>query len=676
MKKLLLTAVVGLLAQLTIAQTFIDDFEGYNAGDYIGVESLEWTTWSGAIGGTEDAQVVTDQAHSGNNSTYYSSTATTGGPQDVALYFNGEHNTGGFNFKSWFYVESGKGAYFNFQAETLIGQTWAMNCQMNENGLLALTGPSNNPKLETIFTHDTWFELEIDVNLNTNDWELLLDGVTQGVMQNDLFVVASLDIFPVNASNNQSGFWVDDVEYTLTPYTIPALNAGLTLLEPNAELAGMNAKPMVQVRNLGTDTLTSFDVSVEYNGTTINESITGVNLASLETYDVYFTSTLPVIAGQMNVTAVVSNPNGGLDMDADDDVKVIGIDPIIPAPGKMVFVEEGTGTWCQWCPRGAVMMDAMQEKYDQFFAGVAIHNADPMADSLYDASNSAAIGNSYPGGKVDRGATVDPLDFEFEFLDRISVAPETSMEIGAEYDSISGELKVSLTTTFLEAVTGNYRVGVVLVEDGVTGLGSSYNQSNAYAGGANGPMGGYENLPSSVPASQMVYNHVARGIAPSYTGLNGMYTTPVQANDEYTMNVTFQIDPSWNMDEMHIMSFSRATGQIVDNASKVTIGEAEANGFTVGIEEEAAYLGGPDVKFQLYPNPTAGLTTAAINLNGQTDITVEVYSSKGQLVSFTQYGSLNGSNNLFINTSDLSNGMYTVSMIADGLRTSRRLMVK
>jgi hypothetical protein len=375
----------------------------------------------------------------------------------------------------------------------------------------------------------------------------------------------------------------------------------------------------------------------------------------------------------MNVTATVSNPNGGTDMDADDDVKVIGIDPIIPAPGKVVWVEEATGTWCQWCPRGAVMMDAMQEKYDAFFAGIAVHNGDPMTDSIYDASMTVG---GYPGGYVDRGADIDPLAFEADFLDRITDAPETSMVIGAEYNETTNELKVSVTTTFLEAVTANYRVGVVIVEDHVTGTGSSYNQSNAYAGGGNGPMGGFEDLPSSVPASQMVYNHVARGIAPSYAGLNGMYTTPVQANDEYTMNVTFQIDPSWNMDEMHVMSFSRATGQRVDNAAKATIEEAETNGFVVGIEEDATYLEGPDAKFQLYPNPATDLATAAINLNKRTVVIVEIYSSLGQLVSSTQYGDLNGSNNLFINTSDLSTGMYTVSLVTGNERTSKRLMVK
>ena len=155
-----------LFAQVGFSQTFSDDFEGYNAGDYLGVVSTEWTTWNGATGGAIDVQVDTMNAHSGTNSTYYSSTSSTGGPVDMVLDFNGEHNTGGFNYKTWFYVEAGKGAYFNFQGESTIGEVWTMNCQMDENGVLALTGPSNNPKLETTFTHDTWFELEIDVNLS------------------------------------------------------------------------------------------------------------------------------------------------------------------------------------------------------------------------------------------------------------------------------------------------------------------------------------------------------------------------------------------------------------------------------------------------------------------------------------------------------------------------------
>lgn len=664
-----------LCATLGLSQTFSDDFEGYNAGDYLGVESAEWTTWSGVTGGAIDIQIDTMNAHSGTNSTYYSSVSATGGPIDMVLDFNGEHNTGGFNYKNWFYVEAGKGAYFNFQGESTIGEVWTMNCQMDENGVLVLSGPSNNPKLETTFTHDTWFELEIDVNLNTNDWELLLDGVSQGFMQNDNFTVASLNMYPVNASNNQAGYWVDDVEYTLTPYTLPALNAGISYLDPNAPLVGMNAKPRVQVRNLGTDVLTSFDVEVQYNGTTITETVTGVTIPSLETYDVSFSESFSVVAGELPVTATVMNPNGGTDGDAADDSKTININPVTPADGRMVFVEEGTGTWCQWCPRGAVVMDDMAEKFHGFFAGAAVHNgaSDPMVDEYYD--DNLAVGG-YPGGFVDRGADIDPLAFEAEFIQRIQIPPTVSLVNGAEYNSSTGELKVSATATFLQDVSaGNYRLGIVMAEDSVTGTTSGYNQVNVYSGGGNGPMGGYENLPNPVPASMMVYNHVARGIAPSYAGTSDGYQMPVTSGHSYTVSVTFQTDPTWDSDQFHIISFIRGEANRVDNAMSVSLDEAIANGFQVGIEEDAAYLNGPDAQFQLYPNPATDMAEVVVQLDGSSKVSMQIFNSVGQQIAGKDYGFLNGANRIPVQTSGMAAGIYTVSLTIDGMVSTRRLVV-
>lgn len=50
---------------------------------------------------------------------------------------------------------------------------------------------------------------------------------------------------------------------------------------------------------------------------------------------------------------------------------------------RVHLIEEGTGTWCGWCPRGIVMMEYIAEKYPDFFARAAIHKSygtsrDPM----------------------------------------------------------------------------------------------------------------------------------------------------------------------------------------------------------------------------------------------------------------------------------------------------------
>ncbi|MEZ4982805.1 MAG: thioredoxin family protein [Saprospiraceae bacterium] len=69
----------------------------------------------------------------------------------------------------------------------------------------------------------------------------------------------------------------------------------------------------------------------------------------------------------------------------------------------MFFVEEVAGTWCTWCPRGAVWMERIHDEYTQYFAGVAVHNNDPMEVDEYDAGIKAFPSFSgFPSVIVDR----------------------------------------------------------------------------------------------------------------------------------------------------------------------------------------------------------------------------------------------------------------------------------
>ena len=80
MKNLLLLASLLFYGTLFAQFDYSEDFESYSTGNYLGVESDFWTTWSGTLGGAEDVQITNDTANSGNNSTYYSSTSANGGP--------------------------------------------------------------------------------------------------------------------------------------------------------------------------------------------------------------------------------------------------------------------------------------------------------------------------------------------------------------------------------------------------------------------------------------------------------------------------------------------------------------------------------------------------------------------------------------------------------------------
>jgi len=678
MKKLVLAASV-FTAFSGMAQTFSDNFDSYTAGSYLAAQSAgQWTTWSNTPGSAEDVLVSNADALSGTNSIFLATSSATGGPTDLVRNF-GVHNTGLFSLEFNIKVQPGKAGYFNLQKTATIGQTWAMDCFFEDDGTLLINNQSGLNFTST-YTQNQWVNFRLDINFNTNHWEVFLDNVSQGSFSNSENQIASIDIFPTDQNAPYScGFFIDDFEYTVTAITLPALNAGVTLLSfDQGAIAGASVTPKVKVRNLGTTAITSFDLAVNYNGNTINQSVTGVNLASLAETEITLTGTLALVAAAHNMTATVSNVNGGAtDGDASDDTFTISVDPIIPAFGKKVVGEEGTGTWCQWCPRGAVFMDKMETKYPEHWIGIAVHNADPMTVTAYDAGIGGMIGG-YPSALVDRGADIDPSVMEPDFLDRILEDPKALIHPGASWDAATRELNVSISAEFLAAATNQYKLAVVLTEDDVTGTGSAYNQSNAYAGGANGVMGGYELLPSSVPASQMVYDHVARAIEPSFTGLATSFPAVVNVNEIHTINVAFTLPAAWDENEIHIIGLLIAPDGTIDNAGKASIPEAVEHGFTssgityVSVNE----LEQIDAALNIYPNPASDYATIAVNLNKESNVTMRILDMSGKEVAARNYGTMAGASTITVNTTNFVSGVYIVEMTLDNTIVQRRLVVE
>lgn len=661
-----------------LAQSMNENFDSYVVGSYMGNNSTEWTTWSGTVGGAEDVQVSSANAFSGANSIYFVSSTSGGGPQDVVVPFGGEYNTGDFFFETEMFVVSNKGAYFNFQATNTPGDIWAINCQMVQDGTLILDDANGN-FLETTYPTATWFTLALDVNLNTNSWELFIDGVSQGTMQVTNNQVASIDIFPVNSANggnNQSGFYMDNFTYNHTPYVLPSVNGGVTSISNYTGIAGLNLMPTVTVRNLGTTNITSFDIVLDYNGTQVTETVTGVNIASLATYDVDFSSAITLAAGNLPIVATIENVNGGAsDGDASDDSKTVMVDPVIPAAGKVVVAEEGTGTWCQWCPRGAVFMDMMADKYDGYFAGIAVHNNDPMTNAPYDDAIGGLL-TGYPGAIVDRMPVIDPSGIEADFFDRIVVAPKAVLEVGAQYNAGTGLLEVEVKADFQQAISGNYRLACVITEDNVTGSGAGWSQSNAYAGGGNGVMGGFELLPNPVPASQMVYDHVARIILPSFAGQANSFPSSVAAGEVHTMNFNIDVPSTWDLNELHIVALLIDPSGDIDNAGYETVNDAIANGFTdasieVGIDEQSQ-----NNQISVYPNPAADMTSIKLGSVENQTVVVKVTDINGRLISEKNYGEMNGEVTLPVNTSLLEGGVYLVQVTIGEQQQSIRLVVE
>ncbi|RYD81363.1 MAG: PKD domain-containing protein, partial [Sphingobacteriales bacterium] len=269
MRKTLLLVLFSMLSiSYAIAQrTYFDNFDSYKAGSYLGTSSSKWTTWSGNTGSSaaDDTKIDTTDAYSGKNSLYFTSTTSSGGPQDIVLPFRGSYADGMFIYSMKMKIPSGKSAYFNFQGYTSWPTTggWTTEVNFTTSGSLTFGNVKGGGSFTTSYSQGSWFTLKIIANLTLNKWQVYIDNVYKGTFANALNQVSAVDIFP---SNTDASFWVDDVFYS-----IPALanDAGIVSIDsPSVYCLGAQRNVIAKVRNYGFKVLNNVVVNWSVNGVT------------------------------------------------------------------------------------------------------------------------------------------------------------------------------------------------------------------------------------------------------------------------------------------------------------------------------------------------------------------------------------------------------------------------
>ena len=262
----------------------------------------------------------------------------------------------------------------------------------------------------------------------------------------------------------------------------------------------------------------------------------------------------------------------------------------VNAQTKRVLIEEGTGTWCNWCPRGMVFGEQMVHEYDAIF--IAIHMGDVMESTpdYADATNITGL----PTGNVDRTEFfVDPADWETSVINQLNETPPADISVTTTFDVGTREIIMTVSADFFTSLNGDYRLGAVVVEDAVTGTTIDYDQSNAYSGGSE-EMGGFENLPNPVPAALMVYDHVSRYLATDYEGDPGSLPGSIANGSQHSHTLSWTLPVEYNEEYTHVVGYitNATTGKILNaGKSAYLLGNTNAQPFFVSEGETTGLLG-------------------------------------------------------------------------------------
>lgn len=233
---------------------------------------------------------------------------------------------------------------------------------------------------------------------------------------------------------------------------------------------------------------------------------------------------------------------------------------------KVVLVEEGTGTWCQWCPRGEVYARTLAKDYPNDALFVAIHEGDPMENVEY--FNASGL-TGLPTGNVDRTFTsgLNPFsDLPSDMAQQLAISPPAEVSVATTWDAGTRAVTMTVSAEFVESLNGDFRLAAIVVEDGVTGPSPAYDQSNSYSGGGNGPMGGYEDLPSPVSASVMVYNHVGRYLAGGYNGDANSLPASISSGETHNYSYNYTLPDDYNEEYVYVIGvlLNNSNGQVLN----------------------------------------------------------------------------------------------------------------
>ncbi len=296
----------------------------------------------------------------------------------------------------------------------------------------------------------------------------------------------------------------------------------------------------------------------------------------------------------VTITRVNGVPNEYSASEATGHGALIAIEESAP---RRVVMEEFTGTWCGWCPRGMVGLEHLEKDYGDNFIGIAVHNNDPMAIPDYDE----LLPSGYPSERLDRQESGDPFfgstyglgsepsyGISADVSRHLDELTEASVQLQADWeDADSTRIKATTEVSLQYDRDDNppYALAYVLLADSLRGTGHDWTQNNDFClimaqGYATDPYLGFlTSLDQRI--KNMTYNDVAVATAGLRRGLTGSVVGPFVKNvpnvTEYTMDINGNtVIQNKRYLRLAVLLLNTETGRIV-NAADVAVGNGQTS---------------------------------------------------------------------------------------------------
>jgi hypothetical protein len=222
---------------------------------------------------------------------------------------------------------------------------------------------------------------------------------------------------------------------------------------------------------------------------------------------------------------------------------------------KKVLLEYHTAASCGTCPDAEVKINGIQANYPGKVIPLAYHQSDGMQIPLFFTIN-AAFGSNPAYGMVNRVPSLgNVLLNRTQWLSNTTAQLSGTAKCGLAINSITSgnSATIEVRSAFRQNLTGDHTLTVYLVEDNVTGTGSSFDQANSYNNDASGP---YYNLGN--PIIGYKHRYVTKKVL---TANLGDVIDPAILVADGLLKKTYTADiKGMNIDNVIVIAFITKTG--------------------------------------------------------------------------------------------------------------------
>ena len=380
--------------------------------------------------------------------------------------------------------------------------------------------------------------------------------------------------------------------------------------------------------NLGYYPVLSYTAQIDIEGVMYTAELKADTIPFLGTVSFQIPCPAPTSEGRHDMYFEVTKVNGEADATANDNGamgQVIALSESFP---RKAVMEEFTGTWCGWCPRGIVGIEKLKEDYPNDFIAIGVHADDNIESSTYVSLANYAPG--FPSAFMNRITFVDPYhgmgDADYgikEVVDIINQMP-TEAQIGLS-SKLTADNKIEVTSYSNFSVpcpTAPYTVAYAILEDNLMGFQTNY-YSSQYASSTGMTL---DNLSDDLKYlwekgrnMSVMFNDVAHDIYDIWGiegSLSGAIEKGVTKQHTYVMDMPANVKNTANVSVV-AMLMDYFTGEIIA-AEKVKLGEEKLT----AIESVAGSALNADVK------AVAGAVVVTAN-----NATAEIFTIDGKLIA-------------------------------------------